>query len=103
MPHWETRLNGSTDAVKNAARFTWPSVHDASLKNWEDSAFKLMSQAIDLHMTAEEGGSRDYAGIADFIAWFMDVYRVLKGHGFDRIVSNHWKYSSMRSTLKILM
>ena len=100
--HWETRLNGCSDAVRNAARSIWPTLHSTSHKEWDNKFYPLVQTAMKQHFPSVDGRHETQA-CADFVAWCMDVYRVLKGHRFERIVNDHSKTKSMPLTLKFLM
>ena len=88
---WETRLEGSTDAVRKAAAFVWPRLHDPELLGMEgglfkhDNFFKLLKEAR-THAGFELGNE----GAADFLAWYFDVWRTFKNHPFKRLVEDSW-------------
>lgn len=89
--HWEDRLKNSNAKVQKAAAFVWPNIFEPNLLPLENF-FKLFNEALrhaDLAMDAEA---------VDFIAWSFDVYRVLKGHSFERLLNDAWT-SNTRSTI----
>ena len=94
--HWEDRLKNSNAKVQKAATFVWPKIFEPGLLKME-SFIKLLNEALshaDLAMGAEA---------VDFIAWFFDVYRVLKGHSFDRLLKNAWGSQEKAVTLRPML
>lgn len=94
--HWEERLKNSNAKVQKAAAFVWPNIFEPNLLPIENF-FRLFNEALthaDLAMDAEA---------VDFIAWFFDVYRVLKGHSFERLLVDAWGSKDKSTILRPML